>query len=187
MGNAFLKRLFDSFWRSKKIDPWCCVAFLFCMLCLCAHSFFPFFSCLPFFEVPSFLIFFPVLLFLLLSLCGRNHFVEWSRVIGHLAYTGNRRGLLLACMRRWSNSVACLKAAKWSTYFLLKRQKKWTKDVVAPYEEKIRRLEFQLAEVDQSKQSDSKEKHMLHAYLSHSAQRNVFALDVIKQLRRKLT
>lgn len=107
--------------------------------------------------------------------------------MGHLAYTGNRRALLLDSIRRWSNSVACLKAAKWSQRRHMLRKASWTQDAVAPYQEKIRRLEFQLAQVDQSKQSDSKEKRMLHAYLSHSAQRNVFALDVIDQLRRKLT
>ena len=117
----------------------------------------------------------------------RKHFVEWSRIVGNIAYTGNRRTLLLDSMRRWSNSVACLKAAKLSSRRDALQKIAWSKEVVAPYEERIRRLEFQLAQVDQSKQSDSKEKEMLHAYLSHSAQRNLFALDVIKQLRRKLT
>ena len=90
-------------------------------------------------------------------------------------------------MRRWCNSVACQKAAKWANLKHRRAQQAWTNGVIAPYQEKIRRLEFELAQVDHGKQSDSKEKHMLHAYLSHSAQRNVFALEVIKQLRNKLT
>jgi hypothetical protein len=118
--------------------------------------------------------------------CSR-HFTEWTRVVGHLAFTGNRRALLLDSMRRWSNSVACLKAAKVSARRSEAKRKLWKEDVIAPYQERIRRLEFELAQIDASTQSDSQEKHMLHAYLSHSAQRSEFALEVIKQLRRKLT
>jgi len=113
--------------------------------------------------------------------------VEWSRVVGHLAYVGTRRATLLGSMRRWCNSIACQKAAKWANLRNLRAQKALKEDIVAPYQERIRRLEFELAQVDQGKQSDSKEKNLLHAYLSHSAQRNLFALDVIKELRRKLT
>ena len=83
--------------------------------------------------------------------------------------------------------MACLKAAKVSARRNQAERKLWKEDVIAPYQERIRRLEFELAQIDASTQSDSQEKHMLHAYLSHSAQRSEFALEVIKQLRRKLT
>ena len=152
------------------------VKVIFFVLYCCLFSFF-FCFCLSSADV----------FFLSFSFKHRKHFVEWSRIVGHLAYTGNRRALLLGSIRRWSNSVACLKAARWSQRRHMLRKASWTQEAVAPYQEKIRRLEFQLAQVNQSKQSDSKEKQMLHAYLSHSAQRNVFALDVIDQLRRKLT
>jgi hypothetical protein len=158
------------------------------MFCLFVQQCGYFLTCVCSFVPVFSLIFSSILLKLciLFSLCS-YHFIEWSRVVGHLAYSGTRRGLLLSSMRRWCNSVACQKAAKWANLKHRRAQQAWTNGVIAPYQEKIRRLEFELAQVDHGKQSDSKEKHMLHAYLSHSAQRNVFALEVIKQLRNKLT
>ena len=117
----------------------------------------------------------------------RIHFSAWARVQGNIAFTGDRRGVLLAAVRAWSNAVARSRAVDVAKRRAAKMRDAWMATAVAPYSERIRRLEFQLAQVGTMKQSDSKERAMLHAYLAHSARSNAFALATIRELRGKLT
>ena len=117
----------------------------------------------------------------------RRHFRAWAHTHGYIAFYGERRGILLGAMRRWCDSVSRERTGVVARRRTRRDEKLWTDKAIAPYCEKIRRLEFELAQLSHLKQSDRKERNMLHSYMSHSAQRDVFTLGVIGHLRAKFT
>ena len=119
--------------------------------------------------------------------CKRRCFQAWAHAHGYVALYGPRRKILLGAMRRWCDSVSRQRTAVVAWRRSQRNEKAWTKKAISPYCEKIRRLEFELAQLSHLKQSDRKERNMLHSYMSHSVQRDAFTLDVIQQLRAKFT
>lgn len=117
----------------------------------------------------------------------RRHFQAWAHTHGYIALYGSRRRILLGAMRQWCDSVSRQRTAVIAKRRSRRAEKAWTKKAISPYCEKIRRLEFELAQLGHLKQSDRKERNMLHSYMSHSVQRDAFTLGVIRQLRTKFT
>ena len=91
-----------------------------------------------------------------------------------------------SCLRRWVTFTGHCRASVVYEKRLQRQKQLWFNEGAAHHIERSKRLEFQLEQMGQLKQSEGQDRKMLHSYLAHTGKSMDFVLDVVKSLRKEI-